>query len=106
VRVTAAAGTGKTTTMEEVAGCLLGWPEAGGGGLGYDAVTYVTFNRTAVEDASQRLAKGVDCRTLHSLAFKLLGLKRYAGGTEDDAGAREVLVGFGFACLTSCGHTA
>ena len=46
VRVTAAAGTGKTTTLQKAVTHLVG--------LGHDKVVYVTFNKNAAEDATKR----------------------------------------------------
>ena len=75
IRVTAAAGTGKTTTMEAVAERLLE--------LGHPMVMYVTFTREQKKDAEARFAKAlgekypgrVHVKTLHGLAGELLGVK-------------------------------
>jgi superfamily I DNA/RNA helicase len=75
IRVTAAAGTGKTTTMEAVTERLLE--------LGHPMVMYVTFTREQKKDAEARFAKAlgekypgrVHVKTLHGLAGELLGVK-------------------------------
>lgn len=74
IRVTAAAGTGKTTTMEAVAEKLLE--------IGHPKVMYVTFTREQKKDAEARFAKAlgekypgrVIVKTLHALAGELLGV--------------------------------
>jgi superfamily I DNA/RNA helicase len=78
LRVTAAAGTGKTTTLVEVGKCLRV--------RGHHRVSYVTFNKAAAADAATRLGPGVECRTIHSLAFHLLGVGTLesGGGLLDD----------------------
>ena len=77
IRVTAAAGTGKTKTLEAVAVRLLE--------LGHEKVTYLTFNREQKVDAEERFRKAleergiepgkVQVRTLHGLAGELLGVQ-------------------------------
>ena len=72
IRVTAAAGTGKTFTMEAVAERLLE--------LGHKKVMYVTFTRAQKKDAEARFRKalgerypgGVEVKTLHALAGELI----------------------------------
>lgn len=61
VKVAAGAGTGKTSTLEQV--CRV---PAGGG------QTYTQFSKAGVDDASRRFPSSVDCRTSHSLAWQWL----------------------------------
>ena len=65
LRVTAAAGTGKTTTLVSVGKKLRQ--------LGHDDVSYVTSNKAAAADATRRFGP-VDCRIIHSLTFHLFGV--------------------------------
>ncbi|GBG35084.1 F-box DNA helicase protein 1 [Hondaea fermentalgiana] len=69
LRVTAAAGTGKTTTLEALAEHLLE--------KGHQDITYLTFNRAAASDGAARLPSKVECRTLHSQAISSLELPHY-----------------------------
>jgi len=75
VRVTAAAGTGKTTTLL----CLA----LRAAELGHQNITYLTFTKAAALDGMKRLSKAleestlagkvaIDARTLHSCAFRAL----------------------------------
>ncbi|CAM9988347.1 unnamed protein product, partial [Heterosigma akashiwo] len=79
VRVTAGAGTGKTTTLEALARRL--------NELGHKKVLYVTFNKTAACDAQRRLTHAAKCRTIHSAAFSVFPRVRDwgAGGVAEDA---------------------
>lgn len=72
IRVTAAAGTGKTTSLLSLA--------LRAANLGHRRITYLTFTKAAAQDGTQRLSKAlenagllgkviVDARTLHSCAF-------------------------------------
>ena len=66
-RITAAAGTGKTTTLQLLCSRLQE--------LGHTAITYVTFNKSAARDARLRFGPSVSCVTLHSCAFQIMGFK-------------------------------
>ena len=64
LRIVAFAGAGKTTTLKMVA------REAGlGRGL------YVAFNKAIAADARRSFPPGVDCRTMHSVAWRAFGLR-------------------------------
>ena len=67
VRVTAGAGTGKTTTLEALSRALY---EAG-----HNNIQYITFSKTQAEDAKRRLQTNIladtKANTLDSLALKL-----------------------------------
>ena len=86
VRVTAAAGTGKTTTMELVAKRLLD--------IGHAGVVYMVFNKAAQLEAQRRLPGGVRCRTLNAVALSLVGANGMPLKGDDDA-QRYVLSAFG-----------
>jgi superfamily I DNA/RNA helicase len=62
-RITAGAGTGKTTTLKALAERFTQ--------LGLKA-TYVTFSKKGADDAKRRLGDRADCRTLDSVAFELV----------------------------------
>jgi len=86
VRITAGAGTGKTTTILQLA--------AKATKMGHTHITYVTFSRAAADDGKRRISETllqaldgrdqdhshtlplVEARTLHSCAMKLLDDKR------------------------------
>jgi superfamily I DNA/RNA helicase len=68
-RITAAAGTGKTTTLELMSSELLRK-----GHLSKN-VCYLTFNKTAVADAEKRLSYHVKCKSLHGCAFTIMGVE-------------------------------
>ena len=68
IRVTAAAGTGKTTTLEAFANRLCTELNHG------TNVIYITFSKAAVQDAKSRLNKLVQCKTIHAAALHVLGL--------------------------------
>ena len=72
IRVTAAAGTGKTTTLEHVARRLLQ-------DLGHRKVTYLVFNKAAQAEAQNRLHGNVVCRTLHAQAYRLMSFDEENG---------------------------
>ena len=84
-RVTAAAGTGKTTTLEALSRRLRG--------LGHRRVAYATFNRSAARDALARLERAdagagsvggvVDARTAHSAALACVKEKHNCGVDSD-----------------------
>lgn len=59
--IEAGAGTGKTSTLVEIA--------KRGKGRGQ----YVAFNRSAADDAGQRMPEGTACATSHALAFRAVG---------------------------------
>lgn len=61
--IRAGAGTGKTTTLSMMARTPRGNRTNG---------TYVAFNKAIVVDAGQAFPVGVDCRTLHSLAYRAI----------------------------------
>lgn len=65
LKIEAAAGSGKTSTLVGIAENL------GGKGL------YLAFNRAIAEEASGLFPAHVDCRTAHSLAYQAVG-HRYA----------------------------
>jgi hypothetical protein len=52
-------------------------------------VAYATFNKAAAADTRARLARSAgsaaDCRTLHSLAFELVGVGLYKLNAGDPA---------------------
>ncbi|KAM9846194.1 F-box DNA helicase 1 [Aulostomus maculatus] len=62
VKIIAFAGTGKTTT-------LIKYAEQ----RPYLRFLYVAFNRSVAEEAFQRFPHNVDCKTIHSLAYKDIG---------------------------------
>jgi superfamily I DNA/RNA helicase len=68
IRVTAAAGTGKTTTLESLAVKLHL--------LGHTSIAYATFNKAAAADAIRRFKElgdfTVDARTIDSFAARAL----------------------------------
>ena len=64
VRVTAGAGTGKTTTLEHLAMRLLD--------EGHKSILYCVFNRAAAKDAKARLPKQVMVKTVHASAYTAL----------------------------------
>ena len=74
VRITAAAGTGKTTTLEMLAAKLVG--------LGHK-VLYLVYNKVAQEEANSRFQRSIprdrrnaiECLTMHAMAFRMLGLE-------------------------------
>jgi len=70
IRVKAAAGTGKTTTLQQIV-CALA-------SLGHKKISYVTFNKSAANDAGKRfyndpviktMRAECECKTTHSSAF-------------------------------------
>ena len=88
VRVTAAAGTGKTTTLLHLAvRCL---------DLGHDNVTYVTYSKASATDAKERILQmmkihageddkqeqRITASTLHSCAMKLVAAQEGENGEE------------------------
>jgi len=75
VRVTAAAGTGKTTTLMGYSDRLIE--------LQHNRITYVTFSKSAVVDASKRLNPIISCKTIHGIALGLLDLEEVK--PEDDS---------------------
>jgi hypothetical protein len=62
----ALAGTGKTSTLVELAKTFPGRP-----------TTYLAFNKSVQIEAERRFPGWVDCRTAHSIAFQAIG-KQYA----------------------------
>ena len=67
IRITAAAGTGKTTTL------LALMKQASE--LGHTHITYLTFNKAAAEEGRRKVAShglNVDARTFHSCAHELV----------------------------------
>jgi len=89
VRVNAAAGTGKTTTLLHLATRCID--------LGHDSLTYVTYNRAAAEDAQDRMEAVLDeehkgcvkASTLHSCAMRLLQIESV--DEEGEAEGRKLL---------------
>ena len=81
VRVIAGAGTGKTTVCKAVADKLLE--------LGHTNIDYVVFNKAAATEAQAKFNYRVSCATLHSYAFRLLGVRN---GTVLDIRRLKVLV--------------
>ena len=67
IRVTAAAGTGKTTTLIGFSNRLID--------LKHTRITYLTFSKAGVVDAKKRLHPLVDCNTIHATALKNLNLE-------------------------------
>ena len=75
VRVNAAAGTGKTTTLIHLASRCID--------LGHTSLTYVTYSRASANDAQDRMQAVLDkehkgcvaASTLHSCAMRLLNLE-------------------------------
>ena len=106
VRVTAAAGTGKTTTLLHLAvRCL---------DLGHDNVTYVTYSRASATDAKTRIlqtmhthrvgegdgettvnGERITASTLHSCAMKLVARETDSDNLEkgltDDNGLKNLI---------------
>lgn len=68
LKISAFAGTGKTSTLTAVA------KSTQKSGL------YLAFNKSIAADASTRFPKSVDCRTMHSLAFRAVP-SAYRGNT-------------------------
>ena len=70
LRVTAGAGTGKTTTLVHYAHKLVA--------SGYKSIKYLTFNTDGAAEAQNRFkshGKAVQCSTIHSAAFNCVGIK-------------------------------
>jgi len=66
LRVTAGAGTGKTTTVIQYANELVK--------KGHEKILYLTFNKNATRDASNKFQSShVECKTLHRAAFSCIG---------------------------------
>lgn len=61
VGIQAGAGTGKTTTLQALAGST---PRRG---------QYLAFNRSIVTEASRKMPGTLECRTVHSVAMKSVG---------------------------------
>ena len=68
--INAFAGTGKTFMLR----ALASKPLAGKKGL------YLAFNKKVVDDASTIFPKSVECRTVHSLAYRDIGVKYVRAG--------------------------
>lgn len=64
LKVIAFAGAGKTTTLKAV---------AKGSGLGNGV--YVAFNKAIATDAKRSFPSNVDCRTMHSIAWRALSIR-------------------------------
>jgi len=64
VAIEALAGTGKTSTLTFVARAM---PRR---------AVYIAFNKAIVTDAKAKFGPHVDCRTAHSLAFRVLSASR------------------------------
>lgn len=62
LKIEALAGTGKTTTLCEIAKALT--PKRG---------LYLAFNKSIADEAKSRFPLNMDCRTAHSLAFRAAG---------------------------------
>src|SRR5712671_1244512 len=60
--INAYAGTGKTTTLEQLANAL---PDR--------RILYICFNRETAVQAKEKFPSNTNCRTIHSLAFALSG---------------------------------
>lgn len=63
LKVTAVAGAGKSTTVFEAARAVKG------------QVLYLVYNRAAADDARKKAGKNTEVRTIHSLAYSVLGRK-------------------------------
>ncbi|XP_054608861.1 F-box DNA helicase 1 isoform X2 [Dunckerocampus dactyliophorus] len=63
VKIVAFAGTGKTTTLIKYAELR---PEL--------RFLYVAFNKSVASEASERFPNNVDCKTVHSLAYRDIGI--------------------------------
>lgn len=92
-RITAAAGTGKTTTLLALA--------LKGARQGHKHITYLTFTKAAVADGQQRLQKAlsqsglssnvvIEARTLHACAVK--ALKPFYGHNLPDSETRPLIL--------------
>ena len=64
LKVDAFAGTGKTTTLAAI-----------GRGLNNKKGLYLAFNKSIADEAKGKFSRNVDCRTAHSLAYRVLGRK-------------------------------
>ena len=85
--VVCAAGTGKTSTLVEVARALLS--------AGHSCVHYAVFNRAAVEEARMRMPGGVSVGTLHSFARSVLGARVEPGSGNTTRAVHAAAVGAG-----------
>ena len=63
-KVMAYAGSGKTTTLQLISESM--------GQLGVRRGLYAAFNKSIASEAASRFGAGVDCRTLHSLAYRFV----------------------------------
>ena len=94
IRVRAAAGTGKTTTLQQIVSSLASF--------GHTRISYVTFNKSAAMDAERRFSKDptilhmkamCDCKTTHSAAFgSWMSYKDVRLGNPDDEAAIDALI--------------
>lgn len=73
IRVSALAGSGKTTLLKEIAKANSS-----------SKILYLCFNKSVQEESSRRFPPNVECRTIHSLAFKETGYKAFACAQSDD----------------------
>nr|XP_054751501.1 F-box DNA helicase 1-like [Lytechinus pictus] len=64
IKINAFAGTGKTTTLIKFAQLR---PHL--------SFLYIAFNKTVQQQAAEKFPKNVECRTLHSLAYRAVGFK-------------------------------
>lgn len=62
--IEALAGTGKTTTLNLMSQATRD-----------EKILYVAFNKAIATDAAKSFPRHVDCRTMHSLAFRTVGVK-------------------------------
>jgi len=90
VRVNAAAGTGKTTTLLHLATRCID--------LGHPNLTYVTYTRASAKDAQERMRAVlynehhqhcVNASTLHSCAMRLLQAELWQHGPDEEFGEEE-----------------
>ncbi|KAA8596564.1 putative DNA helicase [Vibrio cyclitrophicus] len=68
--INAFAGTGKTFTLRALASKPLSNKKG----------RYLAFNRKIVDDATTAFPENVDCRTIHSLAYRDVGVKYARAG--------------------------
>lgn len=77
--VSARAGTGKTTTLVELARYRK-----------YDSILYIVYNNSIREEAKNKFPAYVEVHTIHSLAFKFIGIE-YSDKITDNIQVEDIL---------------
>ena len=76
IRVTAAAGSGKTTTLIGFSERLIQ--------MGRTNITYLTYSKALAKDAERRMDEHVTCQTIHSAALRALNLPERVNAADDN----------------------